>query len=246
MDSKKSNSTKAGTEPTTNSSNKTSEEVTERSPKSSSIAVETDDAESSSEGGAKLESTEQSKVKKSSENQGGEDRSEPGESTESSSSGTDSPNGKSTDDYGVPNTNEISAKQLEVLRAISHRPHATQAELANELDVSRATISQRVNAIDGFEWADRLEFVNTVFNESEQGTDTSNEFTPTEEIADRLDTIEDRVETIAAAFNVDSEPQPSTFDNPELVTTVIRACVDSEYVTEEQEEQIIFNLIKNE
>ncbi|MEY7849482.1 winged helix-turn-helix transcriptional regulator [Natrarchaeobius sp. A-rgal3] len=62
---------------------------------------------------------------------------------------------------------DVTEKQLETLEEIRRYPEATQAELADNLGVSSATISQRVNGIDGFDWSDRREFVTDVF---ERGT----------------------------------------------------------------------------
>lgn len=53
----------------------------------------------------------------------------------------------------------LSADQRATLRAIAESPEATQAELADGLGVSAATVNKRVNAIDGFDWADRRSFV---------------------------------------------------------------------------------------
>ncbi|WP_211338355.1 winged helix-turn-helix domain-containing protein [Haloterrigena salifodinae] len=57
----------------------------------------------------------------------------------------------------------LTEKQRETLRAIYDHPDATQAELADRLGVSSPTISQRVNSIDGFDWADRNALVAPLF-----------------------------------------------------------------------------------
>ncbi len=62
---------------------------------------------------------------------------------------------------------DVTEKQLETLREIYKRPDATQAELADILGVSSATINQRVNAIDEFDWSKRHQFVDALF---ENGT----------------------------------------------------------------------------
>ncbi|WP_222912805.1 winged helix-turn-helix transcriptional regulator [Natrinema sp. SYSU A 869] len=62
---------------------------------------------------------------------------------------------------------DITETQLETLREIRDHPHATQAVLAESLGVSSATISQRVNGIAGFDWADRQTFVKQFFNRAE-------------------------------------------------------------------------------
>lgn len=62
----------------------------------------------------------------------------------------------------VPTTPELTDDQREALRAIAEHPEATQAELADVLGVSRATVNKRVNAIEGFSWDDRVAFVERV------------------------------------------------------------------------------------
>jgi len=64
-------------------------------------------------------------------------------------------------------TADIPEKQLETLREIESRPNATQAELAERLGVTSATISQRVNGIDGFDWSERQTFVARLFDRSD-------------------------------------------------------------------------------
>ena len=67
---------------------------------------------------------------------------------------------------------ELTETQLETLREIADDPTATQAELGDTLGVSGATINQRVNAIDGFDWTARAEFVEHLFEN--EPTDNGN------------------------------------------------------------------------
>lgn len=64
-----------------------------------------------------------------------------------------------------PEPDDLTETQLETLRAIYTHPEATQGELGELLDVSSATICQRVNAIEIFDWSSRHEFVKSVLNE---------------------------------------------------------------------------------
>ncbi|RQG96948.1 winged helix-turn-helix domain-containing protein [Natrarchaeobius oligotrophus] len=59
---------------------------------------------------------------------------------------------------------DVTEKQLETLREIRAHPTATQAELADNLGVTSATISQRVNGIDGFDWSERRRIVSALFD----------------------------------------------------------------------------------
>ena len=68
-------------------------------------------------------------------------------------------------DETVPDPDDLTQKERETLRAIAYEPSATQKQIAKMLSVSRATVSNRVNAISGFDWADRDTFVDEVFDE---------------------------------------------------------------------------------
>ncbi|RQG93822.1 winged helix-turn-helix transcriptional regulator [Natrarchaeobius chitinivorans] len=59
---------------------------------------------------------------------------------------------------------DVTEKQLETLREIREYPTATQAKLAENLGVTSATISQRVNGIDGFDWSNRQQLVAELFD----------------------------------------------------------------------------------
>lgn len=96
---------------------------------------------------------------------------------------TQSVNGADDGETELP----LSEKQRRTLRALYERPDASQGDLAEELDVTRATISRRLNAIPGFEWTDRHAFAESVFGEddssgadSEDGTVAGTDSTATE------------------------------------------------------------------
>ncbi|MFA1611810.1 winged helix-turn-helix transcriptional regulator [Halobellus rubicundus] len=67
----------------------------------------------------------------------------------------------------------LSAKDRETLRAIYEHPSATQQEIADVLDVSRATVSNRIRDIDGFEWADRASLTAALFGSDDDGASTT-------------------------------------------------------------------------
>lgn len=72
------------------------------------------------------------------------------------------------DQPSLPTPESLTPKQRETLEAIRANPDATQRELAEILDVSAPTVSNRVNAIPDFDWAHRMSFVDAVL-----GSDTS-------------------------------------------------------------------------
>ncbi|MFC7138556.1 hypothetical protein ACFQMA_01745 [Halosimplex aquaticum] len=78
----------------------------------------------------------------------------------------------------IPAASSLSEKQHRTLRALYERPDASQGDLAEDLDVTRATVCRRLNAIPGFEWSDRHAFAEAVFGDdadspSDGGGDTT-------------------------------------------------------------------------
>ena len=143
----------------------------------------------------------------------------------------------------IPDPESLTEKRLEVVRAIHDQPHATQAELADQLGVSRATISQRVNAIDGFEWSDRQEYVKAVFEGQKPMSDGNGP--SVEQLATQIDSLTDRIGHLEQTIRELSDAQSVAFDDPELAATVVRACLDSDTVTEQEEQQIIVEVIES-
>ncbi|WP_135364116.1 MarR family transcriptional regulator [Halosimplex halophilum] len=68
-----------------------------------------------------------------------------------------------------PAAADLSERQRRTLRALYERPGASQGDLAEELDVTRATVSRRLNAIPGFEWGERRAFAEAVFGDGAGG-----------------------------------------------------------------------------
>ncbi|TYL36396.1 hypothetical protein CV102_22480 [Natronococcus pandeyae] len=91
--------------------------------------------------------------------------------------GLDTQTNESQPDQGqlLVEVSDLTEKQRETLRAIQNRPTATQAELADELGVTSATINQRVNSIDGFDWSNRQTFVDHVFDQLSDSSEDSAE-----------------------------------------------------------------------
>ncbi|MDB2282677.1 sigma factor-like helix-turn-helix DNA-binding protein [Halorubrum ezzemoulense] len=75
------------------------------------------------------------------------------------------PDAASSNDESTPDPGDLTQKERETLRAIFYEPTATQDQIADMLGISRATVSNRVNAIPEFDWADREAFVEEVFDE---------------------------------------------------------------------------------
>ncbi len=70
-----------------------------------------------------------------------------------------------------PDLDSLSDKQRRTLEALYERPNASQGDLAEDLDVTRATICRRLNAIPGFEWSDRRAFAESAFGDEDSAAD---------------------------------------------------------------------------
>ena len=109
----------------------------------------------------------------------------------------------------------LTDEQRETLQAVAADPTATQREIAEQLDISAATVSQRLASIDAFDWEDRGPFVAEVFDLTEDGGESVTEsgesdsepsdFTGTDEAEDAAsqtsprtdDAVEDLEERVA-------------------------------------------------
>lgn len=148
---------------------------------------------------------------------------------------------------GYPDPDELSAKQRETLRAIAANPDATQRQLAEELDVTAATVSSRANSIDGFDWDERQSFVEAVFDEASiaPADTTESQLTPTD-LQDSIDDLTARVdalETTLAERTAAADAERGV-DDPELVHKAIRACVHADDISEDEERRIVRTLLE--
>lgn len=145
-----------------------------------------------------------------------------------------------------PTPEEISERQLRTLQAIAAHPDATQRDIASFLDVTAATVSNRVNSLSGFNWDQRRQFVKEVLDlDSIPGSDRSsmNETNAvelsetTQDLAERVQQLEQRVDAL-------TDTQPDTpFDDPELTRKVVTLCMESEEITDEEEVRILNYLL---
>jgi DNA-binding CsgD family transcriptional regulator len=92
----------------------------------------------------------------------------------SSSAATGNSDGDGESLQSVP---DLTEKERITLRAVAEDPDAPQSAIAEKLGVTRATVSRRLNSIEGFEWRTRREFAERVFGpstdheeQSDQGT----------------------------------------------------------------------------
>lgn len=157
----------------------------------------------------------------------------------------DEPSGSSD---SLPDPDDFSPEQREILRAIYEHPHATQRELGEQLNVSRTTVGNRANSVEGFKWKHRGKFVEAVFEgestASERHTTAPSSTTGTHETGDeqlvaRISALEREVEALST-----DDTTRAVFDDLDLVHKVIHACMASDTVTEEDELVILQALVE--
>ena len=149
----------------------------------------------------------------------------------------------------VPPLESLTDKQRQTLRAIYQEPEATQVELAEKLNVTNATICTRVNNIEGFDWNRREEFVNTMYNDKMtngdgRAQDLERESPPLQASREEIETVTNRIcvlEQLAGsqAFGV------STGVDEDLIAKIIVACVNSEFLSDDEKLEIVKIFIEN-
>lgn len=142
---------------------------------------------------------------------------------------------------------DLTNKQQETLRAIREHPEATQADLSDLLGVSSATINTRVNSIEGFDWEQRHTFIDQVLEqnapadsvEKDDSAATDGSGIEQQELAQRVQTLEEQIQQLDSRLTNDQQTLGSLIEDPELAHKILRACLNSESIGEEEELSII-------
>jgi len=142
---------------------------------------------------------------------------------------------------------DLTNKQLETLRVISQHPQASQRELAERLDVSAATISNRVNSIESFEWSERASFADEILAES--GDSDDSDVSPERKdmyhkFSSKIDRLREQLSEVQATAEESSSSHP-VFDDSEFAHKIIRASIDAEYISTEEEQKIMQALMED-
>ncbi|WP_018256265.1 winged helix-turn-helix transcriptional regulator [Halomicrobium katesii] len=135
----------------------------------------------------------------------------------------------------------LDEKQRETLRAIHRQPAATQAEIADTLDVSRATIPKRVNDIPGFDWPSRQAFVEALFETDAESDDDLAAFE--ESLTESLEELTARIETIETELQTTTPTANAVHVEPGLLYKVVHACMDADYISRDEELQLLRRLL---
>lgn len=150
-------------------------------------------------------------------------------------------------DLVYPEPNDLTVKQRETLHAVYKHPEASQRDIADLLNVSAPTVSNRVNSIEGFNWDDRREFAQAVFDTEditrkeklEQMKSNEIESKNTiDQLTARVTSLEQQVEELSG-----EDEMMSGSEMPELMHKVIHACMKSDHITEDEELRILKELI---
>lgn len=155
---------------------------------------------------------------------------------------------KEEPDGSVPDLDTLTDKQRKTLRAIYDHPEATQVELAEKLDVTNATICNRVNNIDGFDWNSRRDFVNDVFDNGDllsdgDGIRRDARSAPSRSLVERVDTVAERVETLEGQLGERRASSHLSRVDPDLAAKIIHACMHSDRISDEEELDIVKTVI---
>ncbi|WP_306058503.1 winged helix-turn-helix domain-containing protein [Natronococcus wangiae] len=150
-------------------------------------------------------------------------------------------NGELTDELTEPvNETRLSEKQRETLRTIVENPDATQREIAARFDVTAATISRRINSIEGFEWSKRGELAERLLD-SEKGEPMKQEQSAqsTTEVTDRIDELTRHIQRLETRLDETATRTKSGIEDPELMVKIMHACLESDRITEDEEVMIL-------
>lgn len=150
----------------------------------------------------------------------------------------------------LPDLDTLTDKQSETLRAICKHPEATQAEIAEMLNVTSATICNRVNNINGFDWnrrrelVDSLFFVGDVVSNGDRASEVEKYEPPRSQgLIEMVETVRERVDALELHLEEQlSSSHPSNL-NSDLAAKMIRACIHSEYISDEEELEIMKAII---
>jgi len=173
-----------------------------------------------------------------------------------------------SEETGVSSPDELTEKERAVLQVVAERPTATQQEVADVLDVSRATVSKRASGIEGFDWQRRAAFVERVFDceaaltrgaggrstvdpgtlehgDARADGDRVPAGTPsdTDESGDVTAEVLSRLDRIEDRLDgLESDDQNGSsggITDPKLAHKVVHACMESDHVSEDEELRVV-------
>ncbi len=76
-----------------------------------------------------------------------------------------------TQSVPVPDEEDLTVAQLQILEMIREDPEAAQKELAEQLDITSSAVSNRLREISGFAWKNRKTFIDRFFDRDGEQTE---------------------------------------------------------------------------
>lgn len=231
-----------------------------------------DSPEVGSEAEPVADTTSDTHLSASSAESSGPSQDEQTDTTESRTGHADN-DGSDDNEQVAPSLSDFSPQQQRTLTAIRKRPQATQDKIADELGVSRATVSLRAKAIPGLEWRAREQFITELFDQADSNSDDGHTAVPStqpsraEELATREQKDDDKRQNVppdqggaeitrhadspsSPRSNKDSSdarkqtsPAASLRHHPELLHKVLRCCMDADDFSKEEERQLVACLV---
>lgn len=135
---------------------------------------------------------------------------------------------------------EIDEQQWKILTAIQENPDATQNELADLFGVSQSTIYNRLHSIPNFDWEHRQRFVETVLEETDgQQDEPALEPVITREPTEQIEGLAERMKRLEQRLDQQETDDRALFNDPDLACKIIRACMKSNNISEEEEDRIL-------
>lgn len=155
------------------------------------------------------------------------------------------------DGQPIPSSLDLTDGQREVLLAVYENPEATQREIGAILDVSAATICNRVKTIEDFDWDHRQTFVKEIFD----SPDGKSELVPSNMESNEPDDAESREELLKRVTvleeqltELETKTDSDTVDHlgldAELIHKLMHACLTSDVITEDEELRILKTLLR--
>lgn len=137
----------------------------------------------------------------------------------------------------------LSEKQRETLRVIYERPTASQRELADYFDVAAATINQRVNTIDGFEWDRRTELVKALFEDTDGLGEGYPKTSSNTDLAVQVERLSSHIEHLEMTLQDVNSGLTTSIEDPELLHKIVNACLDADFISEDEERRILEQML---
>lgn len=139
---------------------------------------------------------------------------------------------------------QLTQRRREILRLVHENPKASQRDIAEMSGTSQSAICQRINSIDGFEWENRKEILETmVENDVLETNGKEGSGRSQQERGSRIEDLERQLRELRDQCDGRAVASGSVFIDPELVSKIVHACMDSEQITEEEELKILREIL---